>query len=100
MLEDEFTRYLFVLADRTYKETKYNPTAFKVMVEKYGGVGAAKSLIRKNRPSEGYIRLYELKRLDLTIEAQILENEEWHSLFSEEELKMCKNRLRDYGYPI
>jgi len=41
--------------------------------------------------------LWERQRLDLTVEAIILE-EEWHSLFSEQERQIARNRWAEYGY--
>ena len=97
-LEDEFTRCLFELASKTKKETDYNPYGFEKMLSERKGVQTAKYLIGTREPSEGYTRLCELERLDLTVEAYIWDNEKWHSLFTEEELKKCRNRLRDYEY--
>ncbi len=48
--------------------------------------------------SEGYTALWERKRLDLTVEAMIHDNPEWHPLFSAEELIICEERLTDYQY--
>ena len=97
-LEREFTMFLWRLADQIKKDTGYNPTAFRGMVEKDGGQLAAKNLINRNRPSEGYVRLFELGRLDFTLEAQVLANKKYHSLFTEKELTICKRRLKDYEY--
>ena len=99
-LEDEFTQFLLKLADRTKEETGYNPTQFRHMVGENGGLETAKYLISTSDPSEGYTNLWEKKRLDLTMEAQILEAEggKWQQLFTEEELEKCRKRLRDYGY--
>ena len=101
-LEQDFTKFLLELADRTKKEThgNYNPTAFRGMVANDGGVETARKLINTSQPSEGYITLATLNpsRLDLTLEAQILENKKYHSLFTEKELKTCQNRLKDYKY--
>jgi hypothetical protein len=47
--------------------------------------------------SEGYTALWERGRLDLTVEALILEPQ-WHELFTEEEREIARKRLRDYGY--
>ncbi len=47
--------------------------------------------------SEGYTNLWELKRLDLTVETYVLKPE-YQPLFSEDELDVARSRLRDYGY--
>ena len=58
----------------------------------------ARLLINARQPSDGYTRLWEMGRLDLSVEAVVHDNAEWHSLFSQEELNKCKKRLVDYGY--
>ena len=99
-LENEFTQFLLKLANITKEETGYNPTQFRHMVGERGGWGTAQCLINTSRPSEGYTKLHEKNRLDLTMEAQILEAEggKWQQLFSEEDLEKCRKRLRDYEY--
>ena len=77
----------------------YNATMFMRMISEQGPVGAAKSLIRKDVVSSGFVRLWECRRLDLTVEATILK-EEYFPLFTDEEREMCKNRLKEYGYII
>ena len=101
-LEEEFKLFLLDLANITKDETGYNPTQFRHMVGERGGIETAQYLINTSRPSEGYTRLCEEGRLDLTMEAQILEAEggKWQQLFTEEELEKCRKRLRDYEYDL
>jgi len=47
--------------------------------------------------SEGYTALWERGRLDLTVEALIHDNPQWHPLFTPEELDICTERLTQYG---
>ncbi len=100
MDEKHFTAFLLQLADRVKEETggKYNPTAFRNMLYDKGGVMTAQKLINDKKPSDGYTKLWELGRLDLTVEAQVLENEECHNLFTEDNLNACKKRLKEYEY--
>ena len=99
-LEKEFTAFLLDLANRIKEETEdeYDPTLFRRMVANDGGLVAAQMLIHKGQVSDGYTKLWELGRLDLTLEAQILKNKKYYPLFTEEELETCKNRLKDYEY--
>jgi hypothetical protein len=46
--------------------------------------------------SEGYKALWQRKRLDLTVEAVILNNPRWHPLFTQDDLAICEARLRKY----
>jgi len=36
--------------------------------------------------------------LDLTVEAEIVENKRWHSFFSDDELRKARKRLLEYRY--
>lgn len=42
----------------------------------------------------------EKNRLDLTVEAIIIQNQEFHSIFSEEELNKAKERLNQFVYKV
>ncbi len=84
-----------------YREAKsigYTPSIFHRMLIEKGPIQTAKQLINSPQPSHGYTRLWELGRLDLSVEAVVHDNAEWHELFTEDELKRCKKRLRDYEY--
>jgi len=80
------------------KEVKYNAARFFQMLQNHRGVNTAKILINYHNVSEGYVALYERGRLDLTVEAMIYNNQKWHPLFNENEIQICKQRLRDYNY--
>ena len=80
------------------KKIGYTPSIFHRMLMQSGGIATAKQLINSKTVSEGYTRLFELRRLDLTVEAVVYENERWHDLFTSEELTICKKRLIEYRY--
>lgn len=88
---------------RIYKEAdnqcNYRPTRFREMILSEGGLKTAKKLISKNSGTDGFVRLWECKRLDLSVEALVL-NEKYKELFTEEERTMCKDRLQAYKYQI
>ncbi|MET3196932.1 HNH endonuclease [Gottfriedia sp. OAE603] len=79
------------------KNIGYNASRFKQMVANEGGLTVARKFITNNTPSEGFTSLWELKRLDLTVEALILK-EKYQYLFSEYERKKVFERLLEYGY--
>jgi len=81
------------------KKIKYNPTYFWRMVGDIGAYQAAKKLIHMTTPSEGFTTLWELKRLDLSVEAVVLKPE-YAPLFSDKERQICVERLLEYGYDI
>lgn len=94
----EFDEEMMNIYHRALSETGYKATRFQQMLFKYKGLETARILIHSDTVSDGYTALWERKRLDLTVEATIIDNEKYHSLFSEEELKICRKRLRKYDY--
>ncbi|MBW6418301.1 hypothetical protein [Celeribacter sp. PS-C1] len=93
-----FDQMMFDIYRRAKEEAGYNATAFLTMLNERGGIDTAKSLLNSRMPSSGYAALYERGRLDLTVEAMIVENPECHALFSPEELQAAKRRLREFRY--
>lgn len=93
-----FDQAMFDIYKRAKRETGYNATLFLQMVTNNGGLQTARTLINARKPSDGYTALYERGRLDLTVEAMILENPRWHELFTPEELERARGRLKQYGY--
>ena len=93
-----FDQAMFDIYHRADAEIGYRPTLFLDMLHKRGGVSTAKQLINASKPSDGYTRLYEKSRLDLTVEAVVVENPSWHALFTSEELAKARRRLKDYCY--
>ena len=97
-LEKKFDAALHDVYKKAKYEAHYNATIFLKMLYERGGLGTARYLINADKPSDGYTALYERKRLDLTVEAVVIENEMWHALFTPEELEKARRRLADYGY--
>lgn len=77
----------------------YISHSFIEMIDEHGALQTVKILISKN-PSNAYAKLWEKNRLDLTVEAIIIQNQEFHSIFSEEELNKAKERLNQFGYKV
>jgi len=95
--EHRFGEAMFAIY-REAKELGYTPSLFLRMLHEDGAVPTARQLINASQPSDGYTRLWELGRLDLSVEAAVHDNAEWHALFTCDELQRCKKRLADYGY--
>lgn len=93
----EFDKEMRNIYFRAKTECNYTPTYFLKMIDEMGGLQTAKVLLRKDTISSGFTKLYECKRLDLTVEALILRNP-WQQLFTEEERKIAKRRLEELGY--
>lgn len=94
----EFNEAMLEIYRRAKSEAHYNATRFLQMVSDHGGTETAHILINSPTVSEGYTALWERGRLDLTVEAVILENTKFHQLFSKEELEICRQRLGQYEY--
>lgn len=97
-LESQFNQAMFKIYQRAKAEAGYNATIFLQMLTDNGGLLTAKTLINAAKPSDGYTALYTRGRLDLTVEAVVIENELWHSLFNDDELARARKRLNDYQY--
>jgi len=81
------------------KDIGYNATRFIQMVESEGGLLAAKKLLAAKGYSEGLTRLWEEKRLDISLEATVIQDP-WNALFSDEELEAARKKLRELGYEV
>ena len=97
-LEDAFTAAMFDIYRTAKAEAGYNATIFLKMIHEQEGRSTAKQLINSPKPSDGYTQLYERGRLDLTVEALVVENGRWHALFEPEEIERASRRLREYRY--
>ena len=96
-VERRFGEAMFAIY-REARDIGYTPSIFHRMLNEKGALQTARQLVNTSQPSQGYTRLWELRRLDLSVEAVINDNVEWHSLFTKDELQRCKKRLTDYGY--
>jgi len=81
----------------TAKSFGYNATEFFHMLTTMRGVMTAKTLINKPR-SPGYVRLWQMNRLNLTVEAVVVDNPQFHCLFDPLEIDRARNRLLENGY--
>ena len=95
----EFTEAMFNIYRSARDEYNYNATRFLQMLNEHDGLETARILIHSDRVSDGYVALWERQRLDLTVEALILRNP-WNELFTEQELKIARYRLRQYNYNV
>ena len=96
-IEQRFEAIIIETCRRTLKETGHRTTRFLQMFHEIGGLRTAQELLATERVTEGYIAMWELGRLDLTIEALILKPE-WHALFTDAEREVARERLKKYGY--
>jgi hypothetical protein len=97
-LVEEFDEAMYEVYRRAFSEANYSATRFLEMLYAHRGLETARILLHAPTVSDGYAALCERGRLDLTVEAVIHDNAKWHPLFTNEELAICRDRLRDYGY--
>jgi hypothetical protein len=97
-LAEHFDGAMFTIYRRAKEEAKYNAEIFFKMLNERRGVATAKFLINSPKESTGYTELFLRKRLDLTVEAMVIEDKRWHSLFTEDELDKARKRLAKHNY--
>jgi hypothetical protein len=79
------------------KKHHYTPTYFLQMVQERGAVRTTKDLLASKEPSEGLNTLWHLGKLDMSVEAMVLDTR-YESLFTEEERRIARKRLADLDY--
>ena len=80
------------------RNNEYDTTCIEGSFEEEIFIDNTKIFLSAKDYSEGFIKLWERGRLDLTMEAMIVENPKWHCLFTKEELLIAEKRLIDLGY--
>ena len=96
-LELRFHDAMVEIYQRARTECNYNATRFLQMLSESGGLTTAKTLLHSPHVSDGYTALWELGRLDLSVEAHVLQPR-FRELFASEELEIAESRLHEYGY--
>lgn len=66
-LENSFHQKLAEVYEKDKSECHYNAVRFHQMVQQYGGLTIAKKLLASNHYPEGLTRLWQLKRLDISM---------------------------------
>lgn len=98
-LEKQFEQEMIDIYTTAKKECGYNASRFLQLISAKGGLAAAKQLIGKLGGTDGFTTLWEYNRLDLSVEAHVLKPK-YAELFSDEERRMCRERLKEFGYPL
>jgi hypothetical protein len=94
-LKKSFDGAMLSIYQRALAEARYPAVRFLQMLNQHGGVETANRLLPNM--SDGFAELWKRNRLDLTMEALII-LARWRPLFTEEQLKVAEDRLRDAGY--
>jgi hypothetical protein len=85
------------LYQRTKRELGYNATYFARMLANEGGVATARKLVMSDRASDGFTYLWEHGRLDLSVEALVVDKR-FDTLFDDVERERAAQRLASHGY--
>ncbi|WP_278265434.1 DUF262 domain-containing protein [Nocardia sp. AG03] len=93
----EFARVVNESIARAVGETGYRPGQFRRMVAELGAVATARKLLATKQLSEGFSTLWEFGRLDLTVEAAVVDAR-FAGLFTDQELETAQFRLRQFGF--
>ena len=96
-LEKRFEQDMIHIYTTGKKECGYIGSRFLQILGAKGGLAAAKQLISKPGGTDGFTTLWEHGRLDLSVEAHVLKSE-YAELFTDEERRMCRERLEQFGY--
>lgn len=88
-LEKRFEQEMIDIYTTAKKECGYNASRFLQMLGDKGGLDTVKQ--------DGFTTLWEHRRLDLSVEAHVLKPE-YEDLFTDEERRICRERLKEFGY--
>jgi len=98
-LERDFDRAMLDIYLRAKLECRYTASRFLQMLSAQGGLRTAQTLLARTETSSGFTELYELGRLELTVEAHVLDSK-FRNLFTTAERRTAWERLRALHYPV
>lgn len=93
----EFHHAMASIHQKARDETGYNATYLLAMLAEDGGVETAKRLLASATVSTGFTALWNKGRLDLTVEALVLDPR-FAPLFTADELEIARGRLAQFDY--
>jgi hypothetical protein len=96
-LEEQFHQAMLDIYQTAKRDINYTPTYFMQMVSEFGGLEAARRLLQKPELSNGFTKLWDKQRLDLTVEAHVIQPK-FASLFTPEEIEIATKRLTEFGF--
>ncbi len=99
VIHKRFTFAMINIYNRALKEINYPATRFLQMVNDKGGYETAYALIHSSQIHDGYTKLWEHNRLDLSVEALVL-HDDWRDIFTDHDRHVARTRLEQYGYDI
>ena len=83
--------------ERAKDACDYRPVRFLQMVQERGGLETAKRLLAQNDVQNGLVTLWDCGRLDLSMEALVLDLR-FQPLFTEDEIATARALLEAFDY--
>ena len=93
----DFDHAMMQIYVQAKQQAGYTATRFHQMLTEHGGVETARRLLPQM--SDGFVALWRRDRLDLTVEALVVQSK-WDELFSDEEKELARARLRECGMDV
>lgn len=93
----EFNEAMRSVYDRARAEANYHATYFLSMLAEHGSLATARKLLHAPAVSDGFAALWERGRLDLTVEALVVQPR-FVDLFTPAEIEIAHHRLGQFGY--
>lgn len=98
-IEDHYGADVRLGTARLKKEIGYNPAYFNRMVAEHGAVEASRRLIMADTVSDGFTKLWEHRRLGMSVEALALLP--WYtSLFDNTVVSKARRRLEAHDFDV
>lgn len=98
-LAAELEQEMRTIYERARKEAGYHATYFLRMLAEHGGLATARKLLHAPAVSDGFAAMWERGRLDLTVEAVVVQSR-FAELFTGAELDTARHRLAQFGYAV
>ena len=76
---------------------RYFPRRFEQMLSEHGAVTTARLLLDSNRFHDGFTRLWQERRLDISLECVVLKPI-FRGLFTDQQLDLARSRLRELDF--
>ncbi len=96
--ESEFTERMLRIYEDAKSQLGYVANYLRRKIVDDGGLAAARHWLRADKdPTEGFARLVRQNRMDISVEAVVL-NPRWSHFFAEGELDVARSRLDEFGY--
>lgn len=92
-VERDFEAAMIDVYRHAWEQVRYRASDFHAMIQRHGGVEAAHRLLREGPAASGFAALLTRGRPDLTMEAMILKEQRFHSLFDAHEHQVARDRM-------